>query len=172
MFSNLQGQQCMYVLKIYKDNNVLKIIRIAILSKLQGQKCPQTYKNRQECPQITRTKMSSNLQGQWYSQNLQGQQCPQYLQGQLCPQYYEVKHVLNLRRQQCPQDYEDKHVLKIYKDNNVLGQICPQNLQGQQCPQDYEDKNVLKIYKDSNVLKIMRTKISSKFTRTTMPSKL
>jgi hypothetical protein len=45
MFSNLQGQQCMYILKIYKDNNVLKIIRIAILSKLQGQKCPQTYKD-------------------------------------------------------------------------------------------------------------------------------
>ncbi|PKC06439.1 hypothetical protein RhiirA5_419568 [Rhizophagus irregularis] len=67
--------------------------------------------------------MSSNLQGQWYSQNLQGQQCPQYLQGQRCPQYYEVKHVLNLQGQQCPQDYEDKH----------------------QYHQNYEDKNVLKI---------------------------
>ncbi|EXX62800.1 hypothetical protein RirG_158360 [Rhizophagus irregularis DAOM 197198w] len=85
---------------------------------------------------------------------------------------YKDNNVLKIMRTTCPQDYEDKHVLKIYKDNNVLGQICPQNLQGQQCPQDYEDKNVLKIYKDSNVLKIMRTKISSKFTRTTMPSKL
>ncbi|CAB4494333.1 unnamed protein product [Rhizophagus irregularis] len=141
---------------------------------------------RQQCPEdskifkIIRTRMSSNYKNKnvlkftraMVFSNLQGQQCPQYLQGQRCPQYYEVKHVLNLQGQQCPQDYEDKHVLKIYKDNNVLGQICPQNLQGQQCPQDYEDKNVLKIYKDSNVLKIMRTKISSKFTRTTMPSKL
>ncbi|UZO26872.1 uncharacterized protein OCT59_019085 [Rhizophagus irregularis] len=96
------------------------------------------------------------------SQNPQRQQCP------------EDSKIFKIIRTRMSSNYKNKNVLKFTRamDNNVLGQICPQNLQGQQCPQDYEDKNVLKIYKDSNVLKIMRTKISSKFTRTTMPSKL
>ncbi|CAB4377872.1 unnamed protein product [Rhizophagus irregularis] len=101
------------------------------------------------------------------SQNPQRQQCP------------EDSKIFKIIRTRMSSNYKNKNVLKFTRAmvfSNLQGQQCPQYLQGQRCPQYYEVKHVLNSqgqqcpqdYEDNNVLKIMRTNMSSKFTRTTM----